>query len=440
MPTLPRRTGAGAGHTVHILFLNAAGGLGGAESVLLNLIAGLRQDEPDWSLSLIVGEAGPLVDKARALGVDVSVLPFPDRIAKLGDSQQRFAGWGLQRLALLLALLAALPAAVLYARKLGRAMRRRNPTLVHTIGYKMHWFGYCSRPRLVPLLCHVHDYVRQRPVMRRLLSLYSRGCAVVVANSCSVASDVRAVAAGRTPVVAIHNGVDLARFGDQGPSWSLDSAEAPSDGAVRVGLVATFARWKGHFVFLRAIAKIPSEIPVIAYIIGGPIYSTDGSQLSRDELSREIARLGVESRVRLAGFVDDIPAALRALDVVVHASTEPEPFGMTIVEGMASGKAVIASNAGGARELFTDGVDALGHRPGDANELAAQLRRVVEDPMLRRRLGAAARRTVSERFDQKAVTARFRAVYGRISEASATFHDLSPLEPHGKVASVMDGG
>src|SRR6185295_16036858 len=95
-----------------------------------------------------------------------------------------------------------------------------------------------------------------------------------------------------------------------------------------------------------------SELPFRAYIIGGPIYQTGGSQYSLEELCQEAERLGLSRRVVFTGFAVDPAAALRALDVIVHASTEPEPFGMVIVEGMACGKPVVASESSGAAELF----------------------------------------------------------------------------------------
>ena len=92
-----------------------------------------------------------------------------------------------------------------------------------------------------------------------------------------------------------------------------------------------------------------------------------------------MAARGLTEVVGFTGYVDDVPAALRSLDIVVHASTEPEPFGMVIAEGMAARRAVVAARAGGAAELFDDGVDAIGHTPGNAAELAERLEELVID-------------------------------------------------------------
>jgi glycosyltransferase involved in cell wall biosynthesis len=115
--------------------------------------------------------------------------------------------------------------------------------------------------------------------------------------------------------------------------------------------------------------------------------------------------------VGFTGHVADVPAALRALDIVVHASTNLEPFGMVIAEAMAAGRAVVAVQAGGASELFEDGVDALGHKMGDAEDLARHLRRLAQDAALRERLGRSARATAVQRFSAARMAAEFRKVY-----------------------------
>ena len=108
---------------------------------------------------------------------------------------------------------------------------------------------------------------------------------------------------------------------------------------VRIGLVATFARWKGHARFSTRSRRLPESLPVRGYVIGGPVYETAGSQVSLDELRAAVAALGLEGRVGFTGFVEDAAQAMRALDVVVHASTEPEPFGLVIAEAMACARA-----------------------------------------------------------------------------------------------------
>ena len=123
------------------------------------------------------------------------------------------------------------------------------------------------------------------------------------------------------------------------------------------------------------------------YIVGGPVYETSGSQVSIAELRARVSSLGLDSRVGFTGFVPDSATAMRALDIVVHASTDPEPFGLVIAEAMACGTPVVVSRAGGALELTEPDVNALGFEPGDATALA----RCIEQLGARRGPATAAR-------------------------------------------------
>jgi glycosyltransferase involved in cell wall biosynthesis len=166
-------------------------------------------------------------------------------------------------------------------------------------------------------------------------------------------------------------------------------------------------------VFLDAAARLAADRPVRFYIVGGPIYRTAGSQYSIEELRAAAEARGLGDRVAFAGHQADPASALRALDVAVHASTRPEPFGRVIVEAMACGRPVVAMRHGGAAELFEDGVDALGCPPGDPGALAAAIDRLVADPDLRDRLGAAGRRSVLARFDRRRLADEWAPVYDR---------------------------
>jgi glycosyltransferase involved in cell wall biosynthesis len=397
---------------VKIVYLNPGGRLGGAETSLRELLASVRAAEPGWELWLVLGEDGPLADIARELGVNVVVKPFPPALARLGDTGR----WGA-----LVGLLRAAAATERYARSLAQWLAKIEPDIMHTNGFKMHLLGAWTRPRRTELIWHIHDYVSSRQLMRRLLWPFRRSCAAAIVNSKSVARDLEQVLPA-VRIVPIYNAIDLRRFSPEGNRLDLDAQAglAPAEpGTVRIGLVGTFARWKGHKVFLEALARLRAGAPVRGYIIGGPIYQTDGSQWSELELRQEVDRLGLTGKVGFTGFLEDPPAAMRALDIVVHASTQPEPFGMVIIEGMACGKPVIASQAGGASELFQDGENALGHAPGDVAALEQQMLRLIGSEDLRHRLGQAGRLTVEHRFEGSRLARQLLSVYQEICGAPA---------------------
>jgi glycosyltransferase involved in cell wall biosynthesis len=238
------------------------------------------------------------------------------------------------------------------------------------------------------------------------------------------------------PIALVRNGIDVEHFAPgPGDGRRLDELAAlPPAGpdTLRVGLVATYARWKGQDVFLQAAARLAREaLPVRFYLVGGPVYQTVGSQWTEAELRRQAADLLAGRRLGFLGFQQDTAAVYRALDVVVHASTQPEPFGLTIAEAMACARPVVVARAGGAAELFTGDHDAVGVPPGDAAALAAALRDLAADPARRQFLGDNARRTAVLHFHRDRLGGQVLAAYagfrGRGVTSCSAFRD--PLLP-----------
>jgi glycosyltransferase involved in cell wall biosynthesis len=402
--------------------LSPTGNLGGAERVLLGVLAAVRDGWPSQMPHLLTFAEGPLVAAARKLGVDVSVFPLPPVLGRLGDSQLRQGG-GMLRLRLFRQTLAAAPALYRFAGRLRRQLQLLQSDVIHSNGIKTHVFASLARLAHVPVVWHVHDFYGARPLVRRLLPCCRGRVAACLAISEAVGRDVRTLLPN-VPVTVLANGVDVQAFapGACDGDW-LDQlaglAPAPP-GVLRIGLVATYARWKGHGAFLDALGRLRhnhAAPPVRGYLIGGPLYQTHGSQVTRAELQELARQAGVADRVGFVGFQEDIAPAYRALDVVVHASTQPEPFGLTIVEAMACGRAVVVSRAGGAAELFCHDHDAVGVPPGDPAALAATLDRLARDLSLRQRLGANARQTAVERFSQQRFARQVVAFYERLPAA-----------------------
>jgi glycosyltransferase involved in cell wall biosynthesis len=315
----------------------------------------------------------------------------------------------------------ALPAGWNYVRQLRQRLQALAPDLIHTNGIKAHLLARLARPAGVPVLWHVQDFLSLRPLAARVLRRARRGVVGAIAISEAVARDLATVLPGMRVGVILH-AIDVDHFrpapADDGLLDRLAKLPAAPAGTIRVGLVATYARWKGHEVFLEAGARLRAEaasLPVRFYVIGGPIYLTS-AQYTLDELRRRAKGLGLGGHVGFVPFQADPANVYRSLDVMVHASTQPEPFGLTIVEAMACGRAVIVARAGGAAELFDSDIDAIGVPPGNVSRLAAAIKILASNTELRDRLGAAARRTAVRRFDRTRLgpeaLAFYRAVLG----------------------------
>jgi glycosyltransferase involved in cell wall biosynthesis len=397
---------------MRVLFLNPVGTVGGAERVLLTAVAGLRRAEPGWPVRVLTLADGPLAGEVRALGAEAEVVPLPAALARLGDSQLRGGGG---RLALAGRAALAAPRALGYVARARAAVRRYAPDLVHSNGIKTHLLSRLIVSRGLPVVWHLHDFYSHRPLAATLLHRAAGRVRAGVAISKEVATDAAHVLPS-LPVTTVLNAVDLARFSPTGPAADLDAlAGLPpaAVGTVRVGLVATYARWKGHLTVLDAAALSAEAEPdrrVRWYIVGGPIYAT-AAQFTAEELRQAAATRGLAGRVGFVPFVPNPAGVYRGLDVVVHASTLPEPFGLTVAEAMACGRAVVASGAGGVAELITPGHDGLITPPGNAAGLMKAVRHLAGDQALRERLGAAARDTARARFDDARYGPELAGVY-----------------------------
>jgi glycosyltransferase involved in cell wall biosynthesis len=150
-----------------------------------------------------------------------------------------------------------------------------------------------------------------------------------------------------------------------------------------VGMVGRFSPWKGQLETVRAFADagLPENARLV--FIGAPMFGEDAYEA---QVRAEVELRGLDGRVDFLGHVDDVFEALTDLDVLVHASTVPEPFGQVLVEGMAAGVPVLATAGGGPSEIITDGTNGLLYPAGDVDRLGELLRLMSTDASLRQKL------------------------------------------------------
>jgi glycosyltransferase involved in cell wall biosynthesis len=408
-----------------VVYLSPLGELGGAERSLLDVMASVQQAVPSAKLDLIVAAEGPLIEQAQKLGVGVTLLAMPRDMAEIGDSGLKDSN----RMKTALACAYRIPdvgwATWCYAKQLQRTIEALQPTLIHSNGNKFHLLTRLARVNGVPVLWHIRDFLTARPVMAPALRWASARASGAIAISQAVGRDARAVLR-KTPLRVIYNAIDTDAY-SPGPADGvrldyLAGLQPAESGTVRVGLIAAFARWKGQDVFLDAVARLlhsGTGHKLRFYLIGGPIYQTRASQFSRSELTARATALGISSQVGFIGFQEETADIYRALDIVVHASTQPEPFGRTIIEAMACARPVIVSRAGGAAELFTENYDALGVQPCDAHALASAIAALVERPHRRLQMSRRARRTAVEKFSRARLGRELAALYAPFARGGA---------------------
>ncbi len=355
---------------LRVVYLDHCAELSGAELALARLLPALKHAV---EARVILAEDGPLVARLEEAGFATEVLPMDEAARGLRRSRLRFARFPTA---------GALHTAV-YVGRLTRRLRCLRPDLVHTNSLKAGIYGsLAARLAGIPAVWHLHDRVSDdylpRPVVALVRALATHLPASVIANSRSTLATV-----DRPGLVA--QVIAPPVLTPPGPSGSAKQDEA----VLRVGMVGRLAPWKGQHVFLEAFARAFPEGGAEAIIIGSAMF---GDAPYEDDLHAQVARLGLDTRVQFTGFLSDVGVVLRSLDMLVHASVVPEPFGQVVVEGMAAALPVVASNAGGPAEVITDGIDGVLVPPSDPGALAQALRQLAGDPSWRRALGVAARK------------------------------------------------
>jgi glycosyltransferase involved in cell wall biosynthesis len=354
---------------LRVVYLDHVSQLSGGELALLRLLQALGDVEPH----VILAEEGPLVERLIQTGISVEVLPMHGRTRQLRKDNVRPGRLPLR----------AASDTLGYSVRLAWRLRQLRPDLVHTNSLKSGIYGSIAG-RLVgaPVVWHLRDRIEvdylPQPAVSLLRVLTRHMADVVISNSYAT----RETLSPRARSVVIPSVVGMA----------VSDAHVPTRGSpVVVGMIGRLAAWKGQDVFLRAFAQAFPHGPQRAVIVGEALFG-EAEIAYGDGLRRLAYDLGVAPRVEFRGYREDILAEMRMMDILVHASTTPEPFGQVVIEGMAAQLPVVASRGGGPAEIITDGVDGLLYPPGDIPALAQILSKLAAEPQLRAQLGRAAHR------------------------------------------------
>jgi len=372
-----------------VVYVDHVARLSGGEIALLRLLPHLAGVRPH----VILGEDGPLALRLQQAGVSVEVLALDPAARDLRRESARAGAvplrTGLQTLR--------------YSLRLARRLRRISPDLVHTNSLKAGVYGtLAARLAGVPVVWHVRDRIAEdylaASAVRVLRLLVPRLASAVVANSQATLDTL----GGARRAWVIPDSVGVAP--------DAAGSEARPAAPAAFGMLGRIAPWKGQDLFLRAFAGAFADGAERAVIIGTPMFGEEDYERGLHELAAE---LGLGDRVDFRGFREDIWSELAKLDVLVHASVIPEPFGQVVIEGMAAGLPVLAPDEGGPAEVIDDGRTGLLYPLGDEGALAAGMRALAADRERRRRLGAAARQAAAA-YAPEALAARFEQAYEQL--------------------------
>lgn len=306
---------------------------------------------------------------------------------------------------------------------LAALIAREGVDLVHARSRAPAWSARAAARRAgVPFVTTFHGTYNFKSWFKKRYNAIMAAGDRVIAISEFIAEHVKANY--RVPperIEVIHRGVDLDIFAPQAVPVARILALAQRwrlpDGVPVVMLPGRLTRWKGQTVFLEALARL-GDVECMGVIVGGD----QGRTSYREELDQRIAALGLETKVRIVGDVNDMAAAFMLADVVVSASTDPEAFGRVVVEAQAMGRPVIASRHGAAPETVVEGATGWLVPPADPVALAEAVRGALGlSPDQRRAMARAAEAHARGKFAKDTMCAKtlalYRAVVARTGDA-----------------------
>jgi len=286
---------------------------------------------------------------------------------------------------------------IIAVRNIARLLRMWDIDVVISQGFHSQCYGGpAARMAGVKNVFWCHSLLRDAelrdPIAR--LALHMPADAVLSALDTNV-QRLQSFYKRRCRVYSIHPASPVCSVGADGEAFRREW-KVPNNVPL-VTIVGRLQPWKGQDVFIRAAANVAEHVPDARFfIVGAPTFAEDAAyEASLKKLALEA---GLGEQVIFTGHRNDIPDVLAASDVLVHASVEPEPFGLVITEAMAAGKSVIATDVGGPAEIVLRNETGLLVPCRDAEALAAAMLRLVRDPALRTRMGEAGRRRVATHF------------------------------------------
>jgi glycosyltransferase involved in cell wall biosynthesis len=339
-----------------ILFVSHTGTMSGAELVLRDVV------RPWTGSTAFLFEDGALTEALRGQGLEI-------RLARRGAGLS-----DLRRDASPLQALPKLGRLAALAFEIARAARACD--VVYANSQKAFLISALAA-RIVgrPLIWHLHDILdgahfgrAQRILQVRL----ANACASRVVVPSQAAADAFVQAGGRRSLIrVVPNGLDLDR--DPRPPAALRAELGLPPGPL-VGVFSRIAPWKGQDVLIEALAGLPG---IGCIVVGAPLFGEDAFAA---ELRERAAARGLSDRVLFLGQRADVPRLMQAVDVVVHPSVDPEPFGRTLVEAMLAGVPVIATDAGASTEILDGGAAGTLVPPRQAAPLASAIAALLDDP------------------------------------------------------------
>lgn len=282
--------------------------------------------------------------------------------------------------------------------------------LVHSNSSAVLSGAIAAKQAHLPHIWHTREiYAKPRWMGKLMAALLPNLSTRIVAVSGPVKAQLIADGCPAEKIVVIHNGIDLERFGPKPEArQKLRQAWQIADDEILVGMIGRISKWKGQSDFVHAAQRLATQYPNARFLIVGDV--PPQQEELRTDLIQQINELGLQEKIRLEPFRLDTPEVFASLDIFVLPSSLPDPYPTVLLEAMASGLPVVATNHGGATEMVTTGAGLL-VPPSDPMTMAGALALLTEQPALRNQFATQARDEALSRFAVAAYVQNIQQLY-----------------------------
>ena len=371
--------------------------MGGSSVSLFELVTGL--DKEKYEASILFYYPSLAQEKLTELGCPVFLSPTrpqktrrKKRLSAVFD-EEVYAGIGYYKLFVLKMLKESL--------RLSKFFKRTGPDIIHcNMAFTLDLAAViAARIAAIPCIC----YVRAFEKLLFIHKVCSPFVSLFICISEAIKQDYLRQGIKEEKLRLVYNGVNLQGF-------QVDWATSPKEGALTVTQIGRYVDWKGQDVFLKAVPLVLEKARDVQFHLVG-----DGPE--KERLKRLSSTLQIEPYVKFSDMVPNVRPVLFRSDIVVLPSVRPEPFGRVVIEAMAAGKSVIATNMGGPKEIITPPLDGLLVEPGNPELLAEKILSLIEDEETRRKMGKAARKTVERRFNVQKTIGEIQDLYEKVTRS-----------------------
>ena len=263
-----------------------------------------------------------------------------------------------------------------------------NNSIIHN-----HDWMLAAKLRNIPCITHERGINFQFPFLARF---FGKRLYAIICISEAVKRNMIACGVDYENMVTIHNGYDPDNAVVRTPPEVIRDRHGIRQGDLTIGIVGNIKEWKGQETVVRSIPILMKRFPdVKCLVVGG---TSEGDRYYEKRIMDLVDRLDLTRNIIFTGFQKNVPDYINVMDILIHASIEPEPFGRVLLEGMALKKPVVGANGGGVPEIVEEGVSGFTFPPGDAERLAEAVSSIASNDALMKSMGESGYIRLKERF------------------------------------------